>query len=151
MKTCFTAASAALMLTACVADEERIDLSAHAYKGEGLTVVSNHPDVLNTYIKRPGSGHRYCLKPDPDVAVDYTSSFGLGGGANAVSGKFSADDGAGDKALGGRSQNVLMAREMLYRACELSLNVNADKNETIAIYEKTLRSLERMLAADQGR
>jgi hypothetical protein len=37
---------------------------------------------------------------------------------------------------------VLLARELLFRACELSLNLDADAEETRDIYERFLATLE---------
>jgi hypothetical protein len=45
---------------------------------------------------------------------------------------------------------VLISRELMYRACELSLNINADTALTLQIYERFLRSLEEIAKHQTG-
>ena len=56
----------------------------------------------------------------------------------------------GAMSLGGRNPGVLIAHELLYRACELSLNLNADSALTLKIYERFLQSLELVVKAQTG-
>lgn len=48
----------------------------------------------------------------------------------------------GGEGLGGRSADVLLARELLYRACELATNLRADQELTLKIYDRFLTTLE---------
>ena len=52
-------------------------------------------------------------------------------------------------ALGGRNPAVLITRELLYRACELSMNLNADSAGTLAIYREFLDIAQRIAATQK--
>lgn len=90
-------------------------------------VVSYPTELRGTYIIRSGSDLRYCAEPVPDVALDTLQKFGASLGAKPpagteLQGSLSSELSASVVQLAGRTQLVLLAREMLYRACELTLN-----------------------------
>jgi hypothetical protein len=103
---------------------------------------------------------KFCAEPAPDVALDSlqklaaslktTNPTGTG-----LSGDASLDASLNIKVvqLAGRTQLLLIAREMLYRACELSLNNPASTQDILAMYNtvagliKDLGNAEKTLAA----
>jgi len=95
-----------------------------------ISSISSTSDLQTTLVKRHGDPERYCAARQSDVA-DTRSD----GGSLSVGSENIGEGGSqGDLSLGGRSLAVLIVREMMYRACELSLNLNSDADQTIAIY-----------------
>jgi hypothetical protein len=82
-----------------------------------------------------------CMAPFPDaVSVsghETTLSAGVLAKEQVGRGSFRGGEG-----LGGRSADVLLARELLYRACELATNLQADQELTLKIYDRFLTTLE---------
>ena len=112
---------------------------SHAELNGELSAYAYDDELKNAYIKKSNKGHRLCLEPNPDAVQ--TSSIGLGVGLPQVGEQTSISDGVGGIALGGRNPEVLIARELLYRACEVSLNVNANYAQTRDIYREFLAAV----------
>lgn len=116
-----------------------------------ISSISNTSDVQTTIIKKHGDPERYCAARQSDVAD--TRSVG---GSIAVSGAATGSEGIsegssqGALALGGRSPAVLIVREMMYRACELSLNLNADNDETMEIYKLFMEKTKEITSIQTG-
>ena len=55
-----------------------------------------------------------------------------------------------DISLGGRGPSVLIVRVVLYRSCEMTLNVNAAEEETEAIFFKKLDMLSFIIKGVTG-
>ncbi len=102
----------------------------------GIDVISSSSDAQMTFIKQHGNVERYCAARQSDVAD--TSSTGISFGAGTIGDSANVSDGSsqGALSLGGRDPAVLIVREIMYRACELSMNLNADPQTTIDIYLK---------------
>jgi len=102
-------------------------------------------DYREAYFIPKRSNFLHCRAPGPDYTVQASEGVNLGMGAAGV-GKESL--GAGENqsglSLGGRSADVLITRELMYRACELASNINADPKTTLAIYERFLKAIERI-------
>jgi hypothetical protein len=140
MRALFVAAAAAFQcgcahVTRDTPDVQLIDRA-------GVDVASEPVERRTTYFKNHGSVERYCRAPAPDFTATMSEgvSVGVGLGGRGVA----EDKTRGAIALGGRNPEVLLARELLYRACELSMNINASPAETRAIYERFLQSIETM-------
>ncbi len=140
-------------------------------KDRGVSVVAYPTQIRGAYVFNPGSDNRFCAEPPPDVALDSLQDIAgklnlkapeVGEAGGELSAKITADV----VQLAGRSQLLSLAREMLYRACELSNNSKADTAESIALYqavvalvrdlgqaEKDLAAAERLraVAAIEGR
>ncbi len=129
-------------LTGCATQQEKIDLSNEQATANGITLVSNHPEVINTYIKPQNASSVYCLEPDPDVAASFGGSLSLGGSYGGSNDTLSASDSDSVVTTGGLSPMVLVVRELMYRACELAMNTNANKQETLDIYKQFLSTVE---------
>jgi len=115
------------------------------FERDGVSMVTVPDNTRETYFNDPNSLERHCRAPSPDVAMTTSDGFsinapgpGLYGGNEGIT----SSAGGGALSLGGRSPALLIAREMLYRACELTSNLNLPKDETIAIYERFLQSIE---------
>ncbi len=121
----------------------------------GIDAILATSDRQPLIIKDPASLERLCLGPGPDysitasrgVDVDMTAGLPIGPkGDQHVGGGVSR----GALSLGGRNPGVLIARELLYRACELSMNVNADSATTISIFTRVLESIEKIALSETG-
>lgn len=91
-----------------------------------------------TYFADPQGNLRYCAEPMPDATSDQShtatvdlaqsgsAEVGKGGasikGSTSNSSKIASDQKTTSKEMAGRSSAVLLARELMYRLCELSLN-----------------------------
>ena len=110
-------------------------LQACVVNRNGLDIVIEDGSKKATVIKDLGSTERYCRTPNPDFAAVKGGSFALPTGIGTSVG---ASESSAIDSLGGRSPAVLITRELMYRACELSLNLNADADLTRAIYTQFL-------------
>ncbi|WP_223788808.1 hypothetical protein [Marinicella meishanensis] len=141
---------AVLGLGACAASLEKVAIESQQTTVDGIGIVSNHPDVINTYIQPVGNQSVICLEPDPDYSSAFQGGFSVGATAGGDSGNISGSQGETVVTAGGLSPLVLLAREMLYRACELSMNTNASPEQQIAIYQTFLKSIETISQAATG-
>jgi hypothetical protein len=95
-------------------------------------------------VVRPGTAGNasiLCMVPFPDALTGRGSQMSVSAGlTNSEGVSHSSTREAID--LGGRSADVLLARELLYRACELAANVNADRELTLKIYDQFLTVLQ---------
>lgn len=116
-----------------------------------ITTISYTSDLQTTIIKDHGDPERYCAARQSDVADTHS----VGGGlsiSNPVGGSegLTENSSQGALSLGGRNPAVLIVREMLYRACELSLNVNADTEQTLEIYKLFIEKTKEITAVQTG-
>ena len=131
---CLVAIFAGSLLSGCVSFQP--NTSKHAVVDRnGLDIVIEDGSKKATIFKDVGSTERYCRTPNPDFAAVKGGSFAIPTGIGTSVG---ASDSSAVDSLGGRSPAVLITRELMYRACELSLNVNADPDLTRAIYTQFL-------------
>ena len=117
---------------------------------DNVNVLSNTSDLQMTFLKKQGELERYCGSRQSDVADTRSSGTTIGGSALGDSGNVGEGNSEGALSLGGRNPAVLIVREMLYRACELSMNLNADQKTSIEIYSKFLDSIEKITATQTG-
>lgn len=95
-------------------------------------VNDNSADV--SFIKEKANAEKVCAYRDADA--QNVSHQGI---EATVNGKGIAEtSGSNALSLGGRSPAVLIIRELMYRACELTLNTNSDQNSSIEIYKMFL-------------
>lgn len=108
---------------------------------DGLRVLAIPEDLDVAYIKAENGPERLCSPRFGDSAEGFSQAIGLTVGAPGI-GTQGTQDGNSVRSisLGGRDPAVLMLRELLYRACELSMNLNLDKEETLKVYDKILSS-----------
>ncbi len=99
---------------------------------DGIDLIAAPAGHLPIIMKAGTSKERTCAGRLPDAIMD--SSFGLslptkgmGVGTNNT-----------DLALGGRSPQVLIVRELFFRLCEMSLNADLGTADMITLYKEAL-------------
>ncbi len=122
---------------------------------DGIDAILAASDRRVMIIKDHASTERVCLAPGPDYSVTSSRGVDVGmGGGLPVGPKqtehFGGDVSRGALSLGGRNPGVLIARELMYRACELSMNLNADAATTIKIYIRSLEPIEKIAPSETG-
>lgn len=147
VKTLSVCVASGLLLSACSGGFLGSAPATQLFKRDGIDIISESASRRETFFKDRNTTERFCRAPGPDFAV--TASEGV---SIAVPGGQSVGEDAGKGALGlgGRNPEVLLAREMLFRACELSLNINADPKTTRDIYERFLQSIEKIATSQTG-
>lgn len=108
----------------------------------GLQVLTVPEGQRVMLIKSPDDVERVCSPRESDQGLSVSEGLNvtLPGGGESIGGS------VGDQAvaIGPPAAVVQLARELLYRACELSLNLDADAATTREIYERFLSVLERV-------
>jgi len=142
--------SAALLAVAggCAVTSHETGSKDMLFDREGVDIVTTSSARQMVMIKDPGSVERYCRGPEPDASLatsgGLTLAVPLGMGSQSVGSRRQEQI----QSLGGRNPAVLITRELLYRACELSMNLNADAEKTLAIYREFL-AIAKEIAAKQ--
>ena len=117
------------------------------YDRNGLDVLVEDASRKTTIIKDKGSLERFCRSPNPDFATGDSNAVSLGLGRGPSIGTSS---GAMIDSLGGRSPALLITRELMYRACELALNLDADAALAKEIYWRFLGTVELAFKTQTG-
>lgn len=147
MRGLLLAAAASAALSSCAgAPVERKEVLIDR---SGIDVVGAPADSLHVIIKDQKSLERFCKGPGPDMALTANGGITIGGNLPvpaAPGAKIGESTGRGALDLGGRNPAVLIARELLYRACELVINTNANPKTAIAIFKMTMDAIERISA-----
>ncbi len=132
------------VFSGCAAMNDDHDVININDKFQSLTFTE---DLQNTYFKKGKHGVRLCTEPDPDEAQTFT--YGISDTAPKI-GDLQLEDATGGLALGGRNPEVLIARELLFRACELSLNVDANYDQMRSIYTEFLTAVKEIAKYQRG-
>jgi hypothetical protein len=111
----------------------------HLYERSGIDIIVENASLKATVLKDKDSFERICRSPNPDFASGQTSGVSVGLGQGPTIGTSS---GAMIDSLGGRSPAVLITRELMYRACELALNLQANPDLSKEIYWRFLTTIE---------
>ncbi len=115
-----------------------------------LRSISSTSDLQTTIIKIHGDPERYCAARQSDVADTRSVGGSIGVSAPGSGEGISEGSSQGALALGGRSPSVLIVREMMYRACELALNLNAGNEQTMEIYKLFMEKTKEITALQTG-
>jgi hypothetical protein len=114
-----------VLLGGCAVPQKKVDV---VHIGESETYAVAYPTELRgAYFMKRGDLVRYCAEPVPDVASETLQKIAaeisatLAAGKE-IKGKLDTELGSKIVQLAGRTELILLAREMLYRACELTLN-----------------------------
>jgi hypothetical protein len=113
---------------------------------DGVSVLHSSGAEQFSYIKKHKTLVRLCTETDVDVSS--TASGGLTLSAKGASVGDTSSKGA--VVLGGRDPTVLIARELMFRACELTLNANLKPEDASKIYMGTLNVLVSMIDFHTG-
>lgn len=130
----------ALFLPQTIAESKTI------YDSKDIDIVANQGDENISYIK----GQEFCAGTGSDYAR--TGGFGISLGAKAAKNQDNVgiSDSHGVDSLGGRTSALLITRELMYRACEVSLNTQSNREQTLEIYKLFLSSIESITALHLG-
>ena len=116
----------------------------------GLDVVLVGEGQRAAFFKDGGTFERFCAAPESDVADVYGSGVSLGASEGSIEEALGFSRSESAVALGGRNPATLLTRELLYRACEMSLNINADGPTTEAIYDRFLKAILEITAQQKS-
>lgn len=103
------------------------------------SVISYPSDIRGTYVVKEGSNLKFCAEPVPDIALESIQKLVANIKLTLPQQQTAGVDVASDltvKAieLAGRTQLLLIAREMLYRACEMSVNHPTQLSDAMEMY-----------------
>lgn len=106
---------------------------------DGVDMIAAPAGHVSVLIKSNTSDERICGGRMPDAIMDSSVGVslpmrGVGVGSNSS-----------DLALGGRSPQVLIVRELLYRLCEISLNAGLSAKDVVELYKDTLPMISQAL------
>ena len=127
-----------LVLASCSSMRGAGQDSSVIHERPGIDVVLVPESYVATYFTSEMHGERHCRAPDPDISVQSNDSIKLG---DAAGDSIGFTDGVSASELQGRSAELLLTRELMYRACEMTSNLNTDEKTTIAIYEQFLKAI----------
>ena len=142
----------ALMLSGCgtldvLSSADKKSKEHHLYERQGIDIFVESSSLKTTVIKDKDSLERICRSPNPDYASGETSGVSVGLSKGPTIGTSS---GAMIDSLGGRSPAVLITRELMYRACELTLNLQATPDLSKEIYWRFLSTIELAIKNQTG-
>jgi hypothetical protein len=117
----------------------------------GFDVLTRSPERHLVMFQTPDDIERFCMSPTPDAVGTSSEGVKLGGIVPTGSEESVGEDASrGALSLGGRAPSVLITRELMYRACELSMNIKADPELTLQIYRETVKALTEIIASQHG-
>lgn len=135
-----------LLAGGCAQKNSRVlDIEAHNEKSVAKAVT--YPaDLRGAYFVDETKGMKYCAEPAPDVARNFIKEFNAALQANVpTKGSVNATVAATLQntalELAGRSELVLLSREMLYRLCELSNNAKLENVDAKSLYESAMETI----------
>ena len=105
----------------------------------GLDVVLDHSTGVGFVISDPKFKDQVCKTPAPDVLAGVTKSEAISlpsllPGSTSSGAAITDSEGYSATNLGGRTPSVLIARDFLYRVCEMSINMQLSPEETVKVY-----------------
>ena len=131
-----------VIFTGCA---NQTQLNSIEIKRNGIDMVGMEDRTKVTYLKTHGTLERFCASRETDSVKTSEQGISLGFNPLANSKNLGEESGTGAVGLGGRSPSVLISRELMFRACELSMNLNTDTNQTIEIYKLFLNAISKIV------
>lgn len=135
--------SCMVLITGCQSFLNRQNTKQSA---QGVSVLHSNSAEQFSYIKQNQSAARFCTETDTDVESTASGGITLGIGNESAGDEHTQ----GAVTLGGRDPTVLISRELMFRACELMLNTNADAPQAVKMYIDTLESLYEIIKIHKG-
>lgn len=147
MKNLISLSFAAVALAACASQSTQI-VEPSVMEVNGLRIYNADSEHQTSFIKDHGSSERVCFSRGED-AVE-TQSAGLSGDLSLLntSEDLSETSSRGAVVLGGRDPAVLISREIFYRICELTINLNLNKAEALKLFREALAVSEKISMND---
>jgi len=133
----------AIVISGCQSLIGRED-NVHSVKD--ISVVHSSSSDQFSYIKTHKDLVRFCTETDIDIQDTSGTGFTFKTLGDSIGDKSSS----GAVTLGGRDPTVLITRELMFRACELSLNANLEPDDATKIYKGTLDVLIDIIKAHKG-
>lgn len=124
------------MLAACAP----VPVKPHIDTIDGVRILAIPADLSIAYIKANGNPERLCAPRFGDVSDTRSEDIGFSIPMTAGSTGVDAGNAVGAISLGGRDPAVLLVRELLFRACELSMNLNLDYEAAMQVYNSFLKA-----------
>lgn len=137
--------SIAVFFSACSTLTPQNKKNGVIFERKGVSTLLMPSGTREVYFKSSKSFERHCRAPGPDFTVQNSSGISLGVSLAGKSDGISDSNGQAGLSLGGRNPSVLLTRELMYRACELASNLNADQNTTIEIYNNFFKLVEKSI------
>ena len=112
------------------------------FERDGSDLILNHQTGEAYAFIENRAGEYVCKSPSPDVVVGASVSFSDSiPVTKLLGGEASGSDEFDTASLGGRSPSVLLAREILYRGCELSANYQLSVDQAIDLFQNSLEKV----------
>lgn len=130
-------------------------------KSRILTIDNNNTravtypgNLRGAYFVDKQSSVRFCSEPAPDIAMENLQKLSANLSATLKSGDqgnaaLNAELRAKVIELAGRTELLLVAREMLYRACELSINHDITPEQITKIYDSVSKLIMNLATAEK--
>ena len=128
-----------LSLVGC---SNKTELAVNEIKRSGVDAIIMDNSAKVTYIKEHKHIDRFCASRGSDVEQTSSQGLMLGLSSGNQGENIGEDSTNGALSLGGRSPVVLLTRELMYRACELTMNLNTNKKDSIDVYKMFLDSIK---------
>jgi hypothetical protein len=153
MKKLSWLAAGVLLLTVCGCATTQQTAQKMELEMAKSSVITYPSQMRGTYLFKSDENMRICSEPVPDVAMDALAKFSASLKETAASGlsiepTLAYEMNVKAVELAGRTQLVLLAREMMFRACELSLN-NRDNETAKKMFDKIVDVIDKMATTDQ--
>lgn len=121
---------------------------------ESTDVVVYPAALRGAYIFKKGKTVHVCAEPVPDVALENLQKLSANLNAKLTSGdeggiNVSSEISTKIIELAGRTELLLLTRELLYRVCELEGNRNIDSNAAEELYSRVMDLVLEIAAADK--
>lgn len=125
------------IFTNCVSGKS-LERNKILHERQGTDISTTSLDARLTFFSKKTDDERMCLAPPPDALLTYSNNLSLGLNALKSTDNIGDKSGVSSALLAGRAPLVLIFRELMYRACELSLNQKLSKEESIKVYKAFL-------------
>ncbi len=138
-----------LLLSGC-ANIKPLEVKYQKMEGSGF--YSTSAATKSSIVRAKGDNVIVCAEPAPDATFDMQDDTSLDMSLMKIGNKDAegTSDSEVEAGLGGRSVNVLLTREMLFRMCEFFANTNLDDSTKVMIYQSTLASILQMNTQNFG-
>jgi hypothetical protein len=117
---------------------------------DGGYVVMHQAEGRAAYMMTRDDRTYICSEPAPDVALSKSLKAGLKGPLQTTTVDATGEQTSTALALSGRTENVLLLRDMLYYACLYTANGTFDREDTFDAFQTTAIVIGRMSDAAQS-
>ncbi len=115
-----------------------------------VSVMVELPSAKTALLKPHEHMERFCAARATDFIAAKAVGAGIGVSDGGAAVKASDSIAANVLALGGRNPAVLITRELIYRACEMAININAEPEQAAALYLEFLKHADTIASKQSG-